>query len=300
MTFDRARWAAVGTSLPVSGDATAVATAVGIPVDEVTEVYRPLAALLAVLAASRADERRRIADLVGLDHPPGPLMVGLTGGVAVGKSTTARVLRGLLPGTVEVVTTDSFLYPNAVLEERGLAGRKGFPETFDRDKLLDVLAAIRWGAPEVAVPVYTHGTYDIVPGAAHVLRQPSVVIVEGLNVLQWPGMQPAAVEVRPGPDGLEVADLLDWSVYVDADEADMARWFTDRVLRLRAQAAPGTYFHQFVAVPEDEVVAIAARVWADVNLVNLRQNVAPTRPRADVVLTKGADQRVHRVLLRGS
>ncbi len=300
MTFDRARWAKVGSAVPMPADMAVVAATTGVPEDEVVEVYRPLAALLAVLAAARADERRRVADLVGLPREPTPLMVGLTGGVAVGKSTTARVLRALLPGTVEVVTTDSFLYPNAVLEDRGLAGRKGFPETFDADRLLAVLIAVRRGDADVEVPVYTHGTYDIVPGATAVLRRPSVVIVEGLNVLQWPGMHPGPATVQAAPGGLEVADLLDWSVYVDADEADMARWFTERVLRLRAQATPGTYFHQFVAVPEDQVAAMAGRVWADINLVNLRQNVAPTRPRADVVLEKGGDQRVRRVRLRGT
>jgi len=296
--FDRTRWSAIGSGVPVAGDVGRVAAAVGIPPDEVAEVYRPLAALLAVLASARSEERRRVAKLMGLGGAEGPLMVGLTGGVAVGKSTTARVLQGLLPGTVEVVTTDSFLYPNAVLEARGLAGRKGFPETFDAERLLEVLSAIRWGTVDVELPVYTHSTYDVVAGATHVLRHPSIVIVEGLNVLQWPGTPNGVAE--PGPGGLEVADLLDWSVYVDADEADMARWFTERVLRLRAQAEPGTYFHQFVAVPEDEVVAMAERVWADINLVNLRQHVAPTRPRADVVLEKDGDQRVRRIRLRGT
>jgi type I pantothenate kinase len=216
----------------------------------------------------------------------------------VGKSTTARILQALLRRSaghqnVDLLTTDGFLYPNATLMARGLMERKGFPESYDQRKLIETLAAIRSGRPEVQTPVYSHLAYDILPDEFQVLRRPKIVIVEGLNVLQ--------VSTKgEHPEQVVVSDFFDFSIYVDAVEEDVARWFRERLLALRATVLqkPESFFHQFALLPEDEVSAIAARIWADINLVNLRENVAPTRGRAHLILDKDGEHGVRRVWLR--
>ena len=194
---------------------------------------------------------------------------------------------------MELLTTDGFLFPNATLEARGLMERKGFPESYDQRGLMDALAAIRSGASEVATPVYSHLSYDIVPDAVQLLRHPDIVIVEGLNVLQ--------VNTKgASPENVVVSDYFDFSIYVDAAEDDIARWFTERLLALRATVLQEeeSFFHRFAEIPEDDVVRIAQQIWADINLVNLRENVAPTRGRAHLILEKDGEHRVRRVLLR--
>jgi type I pantothenate kinase len=300
--YDREQWAALGqrmgSMLTAEDTERLVATGEPVSLEEVQQVYLPLSEFITLLAAHKREQDRLTSGFLAEVRAPGPFVIGIAGSVAVGKSTTARVLQALLrrsegqPG-VELLTTDGFLYPNAVLESRGLMDRKGFPESYDRRTLMAALAAIRAGQAEVATPVYSHLSYDIVPGEVHVLRRPNIVIVEGLNVLQ--------VNTRGAPpEHLVASDFFDFSIFVDAAEEDIARWFTERLLALRSTVLrePDAFFHRFADLPDDEVVAIAQQIWAEINLVNLRQNVAPTRGRAHLILDKGADHRVARVLLR--
>jgi type I pantothenate kinase len=300
-SFSRSQWAALGQPLPngLSPSDVANLSATGEPaaVDEVTEVYRPLAQLLALRATATAEQQRLTNEFLADDRPAAPFMIGIGGGVAVGKSTTARILQALLghgPGRprVELLTTDGFLYPNAVLEEQGLMMRKGFPESYDQRKLVNALAAIKAGQPEVETPVYSHHTYDIVPGESQAIRRPDMLIVEGLNVLE--------VNTKVAPDHVMVSDYFDFSIYVDAAEDDVARWFVQRLQGLRATASqePDSYFRQFAAMSDEQVTAMAEQVWSEVNLVNLVDNIAPTRGRAHMVMEKDGDHRVSRIRLR--
>jgi type I pantothenate kinase len=226
-------------------------------------------------------------------------VIGIAGSVAVGKSTTARLLRELLSRwpehpRVELVTTDGFLLPNDELEKRGLLARKGFPESYDRRALTRFVADIKSGRPEVTAPVYSHMIYDIVPDELLTVRQPDILIVEGLNVLQ-----PAA----PGSDGrirMGLADYFDFSIYVDARTDDIEHWYLDRFRKLRQTAFtdPDSYFRKFADVPENEAVEQARGFWQQINLPNLLENVLPTRRRATLVLRKSADHRIERVWLR--
>ncbi len=301
--LDREAWSrlSASTPLPLTDADVDRLRGLGDPIDlaEVDAVYRPISRLLNLYVAATDRLHRATSTFLGENGARTPYVIGIAGSVAVGKSTTARVLRELLarwPETPQValVTTDGFLRPNAELERRGLMHRKGFPESYDRRALLRFLTAVKAGRREVRAPVYSHLTYDIVPGEQVVVRRPDVLIVEGLNVLQ------PARPTTAGDSSVAVSDFFDFSIYVDARTSDVRRWYVDRFLRLRetAFARPESYFHRYASLTDDEAVDEAERIWDAINAPNLEQNILPTRGRATLVLRKGPDHSVERVRLR--
>jgi type I pantothenate kinase len=297
--IDRARWSELAptTRLPLTPTEIVGLRGLGDRLDllEVTEVYLPLSRLLNLYAAGAKQLHKATSEFLGQSTSSTPFVIGVAGSVAVGKSTVARLLRELLARwddtpRVELVTTDGFLLPNAELERRGLMERKGFPESYDRRALLRFVSKVKSGAAEVRAPFYSHLSYDIVKDAEIVVRRPDVLIVEGLNVLQPP---------VPG-HGLTVSDLFDFTVYVDARTADVATWYEERFLKLQrgAFANPQSYFHRYSSLTEEEARAKARDIWKRINEPNLLQNIVPTKSRADLVLRKGSNHKVHSVLLR--
>jgi type I pantothenate kinase len=284
------------TPLPLTGEELLRLRGLGeqVDLDEVADVYLPLSRLINLQVAARQRLYEATTTFLGEDcrSTKVPYVIGIAGSVAVGKSTTARLLRTLLARwpdhpRVDLVTTDGFLYPRAELMRRGIMHRKGFPESYDRRALLRFVADVKSGAEEVSAPVYSHLAYDILPGQEHVVRQPDILIVEGLNVLQ------------PGPR-LTVSDLFDFSIYVDAHTEDIERWYIERFLELRhtAFADPASHFHHFAGLPDDEARAEARHLWKTINEPNLVENIRPTRPRATLVLRKDFDHSINRVRLR--
>ncbi len=303
-TFGRSHWAELRASTPLALDDDDVAVLRGIndrlDLDEVTNIYLPLSRLLNlhIVATQRLAE---VTDVfVGSEPDPVPFVIGLAGSVAVGKSTAARVLQALLAQwpdhpRVDLVTTDGFLLPNAELDARGLMERKGFPESYDTGRLVRFLQSVKSGEPHVGAPVYSHITYDIVDGEQVVVDRPDVLIVEGLNVLQ----APARPSVPPAGAAF-VSDYFDFSIYVDADSAVIEQWYVERFMTLRESVftRPESFFQHFAALSDAEAEAVAHSIWVDINHRNLVENIAPTRERADLILTKGADHAVTEVRLR--
>jgi type I pantothenate kinase len=302
-SFDRGSWRALaaGSQLPLDEAELSELASLGdrIDLDEVTTVYLPLARLLGLHVASSRRLWAAQSEFLGDSTAKVPYVIAVAGSVAVGKSTTARLLQTLLaasPGNprVDLVTTDGFLLPNAVLEERGLLGRKGFPESYDRRALLRFLADVKSGREEVTAPVYDHQSYDIVAGRRQAVDRPDILVLEGLNVLQ------AGRRADGSSPEVFLSDFFDFSVYVDAAEPDIQQWYVDRFLALRRTAFQDSsaYFHRFADLTDDQARETALGIWSAVNGPNLRSNIAPTRSRARLVLQKAADHAVRRVLLR--
>jgi type I pantothenate kinase len=267
--------------------------------EEAEQIYLPLARLLSLYVEATQGLHRAATRFLGADDRKVPFIIGIAGSVAVGKSTTARILRSLLrrwktSPKVDLVTTDGFLFPNSELEKRGIMDRKGFPESYDRSRFIGFLSDIKSGKGDVAVPVYSHLVYDVIVGESVVIDRPDILIVEGLKILQ-PGDLP-----RDGRPILFASDFLDFSIYIDADEADLTTWFLDRFLRLRetAFADEKSFFHRFSQMSEAEAKTFGIWVWETINRPNLVDNILPTRSRADLILKKGASHLIEAVELR--
>jgi type I pantothenate kinase len=303
LDFDRPSWARLRALTPLTLGEADLAELQGInervSLNEVEAIYLPVSRLLNLhIAATQTLHKASDTFLGGLPEPT-PYVIGIAGSVAVGKSTFARILQALLgrwPAhpRVDLVTTDGFLHPNRVLEERGLMQRKGFPESYDVRRLVQFMIDIKAGTGPVRAPVYSHQAYDIVPGQFQVVDRPDIVIVEGLNVLQ------TGDGLTGRPARVFVSDFFDFSIYIDADEADVESWYIARFKTLRETIFrdPASYFHRFAALTDDEAVSTAREIWRAINGVNLRENIKPTRERARLVLEKGPDHAVRRVRLR--
>src|SRR5438874_3410148 len=301
--FSRAEWAErrEDTPMTLASDEVSRVRSLNDRLDmkEVEEIYLPISRLLSLYVAATQRLFRAQQRFLGTEDVKMPYLIGIAGSVAVGKSTTARVLKALLarwPNTpkVELITTDGFLYPNAVLEREGLMERKGFPESYDLPALLRFLNEVKAGRHPVRAPIYSHLVYDVKPNEWVTVDQPDILIVEGLNVLQT-GRPPKDSKAVP-----YVSDFFDFSIYLDADEDVLLRWYVDRFLALRGTAFsdPQSYFHRYSKLSDEEAVKTATAIWSRINLVNLHENILPTRQRADLILTKGGSHLVEEVALR--
>jgi type I pantothenate kinase len=303
LDFDREAWSRLREATPLTLSEADLAELRGIndrvSLAEVETIYLPVSRLLNLHVAATQGLHQASDTFLGRAAGPKPYFIGVAGSVAVGKSTFARILQALLARwedhpRVDLVTTDGFLLPNAVLEARGLMARKGFPDSYDVRRLIEFMTSVKTGQPDARAPVYSHQSYDIVPGEFQVVDRPDIVIIEGLNVLQ-------TGETSPGrPARVFVSDFFDFSIYIDADEDDIEAWYIDRFLTLRGTVFRDerAYFHRYAALSDAEAVDTARQIWRSINGVNLRENIRPTRERARLVLEKGADHAVRRVRLR--
>jgi type I pantothenate kinase len=299
--ISRSDWAALGqnTELPLTEAEITQIRGLGdfLDLKEVTEVYLPLSRLLNLYVTEAQKLHEVTSNFLGERAKRTPFIIGVAGSVAVGKSTVSRLLKEMLSRwettpKVALITTDGFLYPNAELEKRGIMHRKGFPESYDRLALLKFVADIKSGADMVSAPVYSHLSYDIVPGAHVSIESPDVVIIEGLNVLQSPGQD----------QDVALSDYFDFKIYVDAEVENITEWFLNRFKQLREGAFtnPKSYFHQYAEMDFDQALKRANEIWQSINLPNLVENIQPTKSRATLVLSKGNNHAVERVLLRKS
>jgi type I pantothenate kinase len=303
LTFTHEEWGHLRAATPLTLTEADLAAIHGLnermSLTEVEEIYLPLSRLLNLHVAA-AQRLSTVTDaFLGKPATKIPYIIAVAGSVAVGKSTTARLLQALLARwpnhpRVDLITTDGFLLPNQVLEARGLMKRKGFPESYDRRRLLQFLSDVKAGQATVVAPKYSHVTYDIVLGDYQVVSRPDILIVEGLNVLQTSG---GRAERAPRQF---VSDFFDFAIYVDADESSLERWYVERFLLLRDSVFKdeASYFHRYGHLSTAEAIDTATRIWREINLVNLRANVQPTRERAHLILEKGPGHAVKRIRLR--
>ncbi|ATM97582.1 pantothenate kinase [Yersinia frederiksenii] len=303
LQFDRTQWAALRDSVPLTLTEEEIVKLKGInedlSLDEVAQIYLPLSRLLNFYISSNLRRQAVLEQFLGTDGQRIPYVIGIAGSVAVGKSTTARLLQALLSRwpehrSVELITTDGFLHPNKVLNERGLMKKKGFPESYDMHSLVNFVSEVKSGASQVTAPVYSHLIYDVVPDGNKVIKQPDILILEGLNVLQ------SGMDYPHDPHHVFVSDFVDFSIYVDAPEDLLQSWYINRFLKFRqgAFSNPDSYFHNYAKLPETEAVKIATQLWKEINGLNLKQNILPTRERASLIMTKSANHAVESVRLR--
>jgi len=301
--FTKAQWSALRADEPMTLSAEDItrlrSLSDPISLAEAEEVYLPLSRLLSFYVEAIQGLHNVSARFLATPDQKVPFIIGVAGSVAVGKSTTARILHALMqrwPSSprVDLVTTDGFLYPNAVLAERGIMERKGFPESYDRPRFVQFLSDVKSGKEQVSVPVYSHLVYDVVPGSEVVIERPDILIVEGLNILQ-PGELP-----RDGKPIVFASDFIDFSIYIDAETDDLEAWFMERFFRLRETAFkdPTSFFRRFAEMSREEAGAFGHQVWRSINLPNLVENVLPTRSRADLILKKGPNHLIESVQLR--
>ena len=298
LSFDREEWADLRAATPLTIRERDLVALRGIndqiDLDEVAAVYLPLTRLLNLYVSATQNLHKVSATFLGAMAPKVPYVIGIAGSVAVGKSTFARILQALLARwpehpRVDLITTDGFLFPNAVLEDRGIMNRKGFPESYDTKTLLAFLRELKGGAPDVEAPVYSHVVYDIVEGEKAVVSQPDILILEGLNVLQV------------GTEANEfVSDYFDFSIFIDAAESDVEQWYVERFHKLRETIFrdPDSFFQNFAHMTDEEADAMARNIWHEINGKNLVENIEPTKSRASLIVRKGADHRVTNVNLR--
>ncbi|MFC7392013.1 type I pantothenate kinase [Scopulibacillus cellulosilyticus] len=303
ITYEREDWRRLraGISLPLTEGELNKLRGINenISLDEVEDIYLPLSRLLNLYVTGKQDMYNMTNSFFGSHIPKVPYMIGIAGSVAVGKSTTSRILQALLarwPGhpKVDLVTTDGFLYPNHILEQRGLMKRKGFPESYDIQRLIRFLADIKSGRPEVTAPVYSHLVYDILPDKIQVVHEPDIVIVEGLNILQTKGSGKRSMP------RLFVSDFIDFSIYVDAEEKNITEWYIERFHKLCQTAFqdPKSYFHRYANLSPQQADRIARQIWTEINAVNLKKNILPTKVRAQLILEKGRNHSVYQIKCR--
>lgn len=303
LSFTRDEWAPLRGKTPLTLTESDLQSLRGVnerlDLDEVRDIYLPLSRLLNLYVSG--SQKLGVVTDTFLGNTAGhvPFIIGLAGSVAVGKSTTARVLQALLARwpdhpKVDLITTDGFILPNRVLQERDLMGRKGFPESYDVKRLIEFMAAVKAGEPRVEAPLYSHVAYDTLADRVQSVDAPNILIVEGINVLQ------TAAQVAGKPARLFVSDFFDFSIYIDADEADIEQWYVERFLSLRAGvfSDPASYFHRYASLSDEAAVAEAKRIWREINGLNLHENVLPTRERAQLILEKDTHHRITSVRLR--
>lgn len=302
MQFSRQEWASLRNAVPMTLSSTELSSLQGInedlSMDEVSEIYLPLSRLLNYYINNCFSRQAVLAKFLGKSQKI-PYVISIAGSVAVGKSTTARVLQALLTRwpehrKVALVTTDGFLYPNKYLEERGIMNKKGFPQSYDIKKLINFVADVKSGQAKVKAPVYSHLVYDIVENEEIIVDSPDILILEGLNVLQ------GTINYPQANNRVFVSDYVDFSIYVDADLSLLHDWYVNRFLKFRAGAFsdPNSYFNHYSQLPEQEAINIANRLWHEINELNLIENILPTRERASLILTKGKNHKVDCVQLR--
>lgn len=303
LQFNRSQWAALRDSVPMTLTEGEITRLKGINEDlsleEVAEIYLPLSRLLNFYISSSLRRQAVLEQFLGTNTPRIPYVISIAGSVAVGKSTTARVLQALLSRwpehrRVELITTDGFLHPNDVLKERGLMKKKGFPQSYDMHRLVQFVSDIKSGVADVTAPVYSHLIYDVIPDGDKTVTHPDILILEGLNVLQ------SGMDYPHDPHHVFVSDFVDFSIYVDAPQDLLKNWYINRFLKFREGAFtdPDSYFHNYAKLSEDEAVNIATSLWNEINLLNLKENILPTRERASLILTKSANHSVEQIRLR--